>query len=251
MSDPVGRFSNRVENYVKYRPSYPAGIFDVVSGEMELARGSVVADIGSGTGISARLFLERGYRVIGIEPNAAMRAAADVILSEFPSFSSVDGTAEATTLPDRSADLIVAAQAYHWFDAPQAAAEFRRVLKSGGWLAVIWNERLLDANEFLVLYEALLKEFANDYDTVRHDRIDLEQLNSEFRAEFRLRSFPNAQTLDFEGLKGRLHSSSYMPAENDPRSPELAAKLRSLFDKYSEQGRIQLLYQTNIFYTRL
>lgn len=251
MGDTIGRFSNRVGNYVKYRPSYPPEIFDILTGEMNWTPSRVVADIGSGTGISSRPFLERGNRVFGIEPNAAMRVAAESFLSGFRAFESIDGTAEATTLPDASVDLIVAAQAYHWFDADRTSAEFRRILKPGGYLAIIWNERLLDANEFLVRYEALLKDYADDYDQVRHDRIDQAELTAKFRADFRLTTFPNSQTLDFEGLKGRMHSSSYMPPEDDPRSPELVSKLKSLFDKYSEQGRIQLLYQTNIFYTRL
>lgn len=251
MSDTVGRFSDRVENYVKYRPSYPAGMFGVFAEAMNWTPDSSVADIGSGTGISARPFLERGNTVFGIEPNAEMRRAAERCLSEFPKFASIDGTAEATKLPDRSVDLVVAAQAYHWFDARLTRNEFARILKPGGHVALIWNERLLDENRFLIEYEALLKEFANDYDQVRHDLIDVARLEREFSADFAHAAFPNAQILDFQGLRGRMHSSSYMPPESDPRAPELSAKLESLFDKYSENGRIKLLYQTNVFYTRL
>jgi len=251
MSDTVGRFSDRVENYVKFRPSYPAEIFGVFAAEMNWSPESSVADVGSGTGISARPFLERGNTVFGVEPNAEMRRAAEHFLAPFPKFRSIDGTAEATTLPDASVDLVVAAQAYHWFDAPRARDEFERILKPGGFVALIWNERLLDANAFLIEYESLLKEFANDYDQVRHDLIDIARLEHEFRANFALAAFSNAQILDFQGLKGRLHSSSYMPPETDRRAPALSVKLKTLFDKYSENGRISLLYQTNIFYTRL
>ncbi len=116
MSDTVERFSNRVENYVKYRPGYPREVLDLFRDEMNLTENSVIADIGSGTGISAKLFLENGNEVFGVEPNAAMRGAAEEFLREFPKFKSVDGTAENTNLPDNSVDLVVAAQAFHWFD---------------------------------------------------------------------------------------------------------------------------------------
>ncbi|MBK7708225.1 MAG: class I SAM-dependent methyltransferase [Acidobacteria bacterium] len=251
MRETIGRFSDRVENYVKYRPSYPNEMFGVFAREMNWTPDSVVADIGSGTGISAKPFLERGNRVVGVEPNAEMRKAAEEFLREFPGFESHDGTAERTNLPSGSIDLVIAAQAYHWFDARKASEEFGRILVPGGFVALIWNERLLDANEFLVAYEELLKEFANDYDAVRHDRFDLARLQNEFGATFAQASFPNAQLLDFQGLRGRMHSSSYMPPESDPRASELSAKLKTLFDKYAEKGRIGLLYQTNIFYTRL
>lgn len=251
MSDTVNRFTNRVDNYVKYRPSYPPEMFEVFAREMNWNEGSVVVDIGSGTGLSAKPFLERGNRVIGIEPNAAMRDAADEFLKDFPKFENLDGTAEATNLPAAYADLVIAAQAYHWFDADRAKAEFKRILKTCGHLALIWNERLLDANDFLIEYEELLKEFANDYAAVRHDRIDVENLCERFGKSFSHASFPNSQTFDFEGLKGRMLSSSYMPSEADPKTAELTAKLRTLFDKYSEDGKIQVLYQTNIFYTQL
>ena len=251
MTDTIKRFSNRVKNYVKYRPSYPNEMFDVFAGEMNWTTESIVADIGSGTGLSAKPFLERGNRVIGVEPNPEMRRAAEEFLGEFPGFESRDGTAERTNLQTDSIDLVIAAQAYHWFDAKKASEEFKRILKPSGFVALIWNERLLDANGFLIAYESLLKEFANDYDAVRHDRFDLARLQNEFGATFAQASFPNAQLLDFQGLRGRMHSSSYMPPENDPRAAELSAKLKTLFDKYAEKGRIGLLYQTNIFYTRL
>jgi SAM-dependent methyltransferase len=251
MSDTIERFSNRVENYVKYRPTYPDEMFEVFANAMNWTPGSVVADVGSGTGLSAKPFLEKGNRVLGVEPNAEMRRAAEGFLKRFPRFESVDGTAERTNLAKSSTDLVIAAQAYHWFDAQKASEEFKRILKPGGFVALIWNERLLDATEFLVAYEALLKEFANDYDAVRHDRFDLARLQKEFGATFAQASYPNAQVFDFQGLRGRMHSSSYMPSETDRSAPALSFKLQTLFDKYAEKGRIKLLYQTNIFYTRL
>jgi SAM-dependent methyltransferase len=250
MSDTVKRFSDRVENYVKYRPGYPAQVLDVFRAEMDLDENSVVADIGSGTGISARLFLENGNPVYGVEPNAEMRRAAEDLLRDFPKFVSVDGTAENTTLETASVDFVTAAQAFHWFDPERTRAEFRRILRPGGFVALMWNERLLDANDFLREYENFIIRYGRDYQQVRHDNIDVEKLNNFFRSDFSQRSFPNVQRLDFEGLRGRMLSSSYMPTESDERFERMILELKSLFDKYAENGKIEILYDTNIFYTQ-
>ncbi len=251
MRNSIDRFNDRVTNYVRHRPSYPASVFDVLKRATDWTPASVVADIGSGTGISSKLFLERGNKVFGIEPNAAMRAAAEDFLRDFPAFESVGGTAEQTGLATDTADLVVAAQAYHWFDSDEARAEFARIVKPGGHLALIWNERLLDATEFLAGFEALLIEFATDYQTVRHDRFNLSGLTARFGNDIFEAALDNVQSLDFEGLKGRVASSSYIPTEDDPRYQQLCTNLRSLFDKYAEDGRIQILYKTKIFCTKL
>lgn len=251
MTDTVERFSNRVANYVKYRPGYPREILQVFRDEMNLTKDSVVADIGSGTGISARVFLENGNRVFGVEPNAAMRAAAEEFLKDFPRFESVDGTAENTNLADDSVDLVVAAQAFHWFDQEKTPQEFRRIAREGGFVALIWNERQLDTNAFLREYEEILKNYGTDYEKVRHDNLEKEVFEKAFGAEFSLKTFQNIQSLDFDGMRGRILSSSYMPAETDARFPPLENDLRHVFEKYAESGRIQILYNTNIFYTRL
>lgn len=247
---PTERFSDRVENYVKYRPGYPAEILNLFREQMNLRKSSVVADIGSGTGISARLFLENGNRVFGVEPNEAMRAAAEEFLRDFPLFSSISGTAEQTTLPDRSVDLIVAAQAGHWFDLERVSVEFKRILKKPGFVALIWNERQLATNDFLRAYEKFLLEFGTDYAQVRHEQITGDVLEKAFRSEFRQASWPNSQMLDLAGLEGRLLSSSYMPAPDHPRFPEMKKKLKTLFAEHQKNGRIQILYDTNIFYTQ-
>lgn len=218
--------------------------------EMNLTNDSVVADIGSGTGISAKVFLENGNTVFGVEPNALMRRAAEEFLKDFPNFRSIDGTAENTTLPDASVDFVTAAQAFHWFDPERTGAEFRRILRPGGFVALIWNERLLETNEFLRGYENFLIRYGRDYEKVRHDNIDENKLNEFFARRFSRRTFRNIQRLDFDGLQGRMLSSSYMPSESDGRFPQLAAELKSLFDKYAENGKIEILYDTNIFYTR-
>jgi len=251
MSDSIKRFSNRVENYVKYRPDYPDAIVPFLRITCGLSSDSVVADIGCGTGISTRLFLENGNRVFGVEPNEAMRLAAIEYLSAFPKFTAIDGTSEATTLPAGSIDLVVAAQAFHWFDAETSRDEFRRILKPGGHVVLIWNERQLDTTPFLVEYEAFLLKYATDYTKVRHENIDGPRLRAFFGDEYGSATFQNAQVFDFDGLKGRMLSSSYMPGEDDPVAPEMIDELRILFAKHSENGRIRVLYDTNVYHSRI
>ena len=160
----VERFSNRVENYVKYRPGYPPEMLDFFRDELNLQKSSVIADIGSGTGISARLFLENGNKVFGVEPNEPMREAAEEFLQDFPNFESINGTAENTTLADKSVDFITAAQAFHWFDKVKVPLEFRRILRDNGHIVLIWNKRAIDSNDFLRDYENFLLEFGTDYE---------------------------------------------------------------------------------------
>lgn len=251
MSDTVERFSNRVANYVLYRPSYPPEVVQFLRDELNLKTDSIVADVGSGTGISAKIFLENGCTVYGVEPNRAMRAAAEIFLRDFPHFVSVDGTSENTTLEAGSVDFVTAAQAFHWFDPPKTRAEFKRILRAAGFVVLIWNERRLDATAFLREYEEFLIEFGSDYLAVRHDNIPPEKLRDFFQNEFGAVKFQNEQVLDFAGLRGRMLSSSYMPSERDARFPAAEEKLRRLFTKHAENDRISLLYDTNLFYGRL
>jgi ubiquinone/menaquinone biosynthesis C-methylase UbiE len=215
---------------------------------MGLTKDSVLADVGSGTGLSAKLFLENGNAVYGVEPNAAMRDAAEEYLKDFPTFISHDGTAESTGLDDASMDFVTASQAFHWFDPDKTRAEFTRILKPGGWIALIWNERQLDTTEFLHEYEKLLLKYATDYEKVRHENIDEQKLSDFFQTAYRQATFPNVQVFDFDGLRGRLLSASYMPSEDHPSFPALEKELKELFAKHSENDRIRLLYDTNIYY---
>lgn len=251
MSDTVERFSNRVENYVKYRPDYPADVLRLFETEMNLQLSSIVADIGSGTGISARLFLENGCSVFGVEPNAAMRAAAEDFLRDFPDFTSVHGTSDRTTLRAESVDFVVAAQAFHWFDAEKTRVECKRILREKGFVALIWNERQLDATDFLRAYERLLIEFGNDYEQIRHDNIDEKILRRFFQTEFRRKTFENVQTLNFAGLKGRMLSASYMPTAGDFNYEKMIGELELLFAEYAKDGKINILYDTNIYYAQI
>ena len=269
-SDSVERFSNRVENYIKYRPTYPPEIMDLFRDKMNLSKDSIIADIGSGPGILTRLFLENGNITYGVEPNEGMRAAAERLLKEFPGFMSVDGTAEATGLPDASVDLVTAGQAFHWFDPEATGKEFKRILKPGGYCALIWNMRQLDSTPFLREYEKFIVDNATDYNEVRHERIagplpDSPARNAEpsdklkmagelmkfFTNGFEYRSIDNIQIFDFDGLKGRLFSSSYMPAEETEKGAKIASDLLELFARHEREGRIEILYDTNIFYGKL
>lgn len=251
MPNTVERFSNRVANYVKFRPSYPKEVLGFLIDELNLQTSSAVADIGSGTGISAKLFLENGNPVFGVEPNAAMRRAAEEFLKDFPNFKSVEGTAEDTTLADGSIDFVVAAQAFHWFDKAKTRDEFRRILRGRGYVVLIWNERQLDSTPFLRDYERLLLEYGTDYAAVRHENVTARVLGEFFQAEFKKRVFQNHQILDFEGLKGRMLSSSYMPSEENERFGEMIKTLESLFTKYQKNDTIQISYDTNIFYGQI
>ena len=251
MSNTVERFSNRVENYVKFRPGYPAEVLQFLRDELDLSASSVIADIGSGTGISAKLFLENGNRVYGVEPNAVMREAAEKFLKGFPNFKSIDGTAENTNLPDESVDFVVAAQAFHWFDPSKTRAEFKRILKGNGFIVLIWNERQLDSTDFLREYEQLVLEFATDYKDVRHEKVTAEIIGEFFQTSFHKKVFQNNQILDFEGLKGRMLSSSYIPTEENPRFGEMIKTLESLFTKHQKNDTIQISYDTNIYYGQI
>lgn len=251
MSDTIERFSNRVENYVKYRPTYPSEVLRLFKSEMNLQTTSVVADIGSGTGISARLFLQNGNAVFGVEPNAAMRAAAENFLREFANFKSVDGTSDATALEKGSVDFVVAAQAFHWFDREKTREEFKRILKDEGFAALVWNERQLDANEFLREYERFLIKYGTDYEKTRHDNIDEKILKDFFRTDYKSATFENIQTLDSEGLRGRVLSASYMPNEGDSSYEKMVEELRRLFAEYAKDGKIDIIYNTNVFYAQI
>jgi ubiquinone/menaquinone biosynthesis C-methylase UbiE len=251
-SDPKSRFSSRVENYVKYRPTYPPQLLDLFRREFNFTRNWTVADIGSGTGISSKLLLDHGNTVFAIEPNHEMREAAESLLAHYPNFHSIDASAEATTMPDKSMDLIVAAQAFHWFNPKTTPPELARILKQGGVTVLIWNTRLTDTTPFQGAYEDLLLNYATDYNTVRHEHVTDELMASFFGTpDFHRATLPNAQQFDFEGVKGRLLSSSYSPLPDDPRHAPMLTKLREIFDQHQQDGRVTFAYKTEVFWSRL
>lgn len=244
---PTERFSDRVRDYVLYRPRYPSTIVDVIAQATGLTSAWVVADIGSGTGLSAEPFLGNGNEVIGVEPNREMREAGDALLARWPRFRSIDGTAEATSLPDSSVDLVVAAQAFHWFDLDATRREFRRILRPGGQVALIWNNRRTHSSPFLREYEAVLLCHAIDYGSVRHDRIDDVALSAFFDGPFSTTTLPYQQAFDLEGLIGRVFSSSYTPPEGNPGRHPMIEALRGLFERHQQDGRVVFEYDTDVY----
>jgi ubiquinone/menaquinone biosynthesis C-methylase UbiE len=247
--DSTQRFSSRVTNYVKYRPSYPAVILDLLRAACGLTSASIIADVGSGTGLLAELFLKNGNRVFGIEPNKEMREAGEKLLAGYAAFTSVAATAEATTLSDRSVDFVTAGQAFHWFDRDQVGEEFARILKPHGWIVLVWNERRTDSTPFLQAYEQLLHTYSPDYEQVNHKQIDLNAIQATFPAvTFKIQSFENQQFFDFEGVKGRLLSSSYAPEAGHPNHAPMLAELAAIFRAHQVNGHIVFDYETCVYY---
>jgi SAM-dependent methyltransferase len=246
-ADAKQRFSNRVADYVRYRPGYPSALVDLLREECGLRTDHVVADIGSGTGILSRMFLENGNRVFGVEPNNEMRRAGEEFLSGFAEFSSVNGSAENSTLRDNCVDFVVAGQAFHWFDPVAARTEFARILRPGGLVVLIWNERLLDTTPFLRGYEALLQRFGKDYAQVSESYPRLAQIQAFFPHAIVRKSFGNFQEFDFAALAGRVRSSSYMPQEGDANFAPMMAALRELFDTMQQSGRVRMEYTAQVY----
>lgn len=246
--DPTRRFSDRVADYVRYRPDYPPALLDWLQRELGVTPDWAVADVGAGTGISSRLFLDAGYEVTAIEPNAAMREAAIEWLGGFPRFAAADGRADATGLPDASVDLAVVAQAFHWFDPQATRHEFRRILRAGGLVVIFWNSRKLTGMPFLDGYEALLKRYGTDYAAVAERHADDEAMRAWFGPGLRGEAhFAHGQRLDFDALLGRLLSSSYVPRPGHPHHAPMKQALRELFDACAEHGVVSLDYDTRIF----
>ncbi len=242
------RFTSRVADYVRYRPDYPAALPAWLRDEHGVTADWRVADIGAGTGISSKMFLDAGHAVTAVEPNAAMRAAAQAWLGGDAGFSAVDGSAEATTLADASVDLVSAAQAFHWFDQAAIKREWRRILRPGGLVAVYWNSRRLTGTPFLEGYEALLNTYGTDYSSVSERYGDDDHMRRWFGTGLRgMARFPHAQQLDFEALRGRLLSSSYAPQAGDPRHGPMLDALRRLFDATEAAGTVDFAYDTRIF----
>ncbi len=250
-SNATIRFSDRVENYVRYRPGYPKEALRVLKDECGLAASDVIADIASGTGIWTRMLLENGNPVFAVEPNTEMRQAGERLLAAFPRFTSVDGEAEATTLPDAVADFVTAAQAAHWFNRERARQEFARILKPGGWLVLLWNERVTDSTPFLRDYEQLLLTYGTDYEEVRHERTT-DAVNEFFDpAPFQERVFDMRQEFDYAGLEGRLLSSSYTPGPEHPRHEPMLRELRRIFEEHAKAGLVAFDYNTRVYLGQL
>lgn len=251
MKDSVSRFSNRVENYARYRPGYPPAVIDILRSDCGLTEASIIADVGSGTGILSELFLKNGNQLFGIEPNAAMRGAAERFLTPYANFVSIDAVAERTSLQPGSVDFITAGQAFHWFAREKTRKEFVRILKPAGWVVIIWNERRLHSTPFLRDYESLLLRYGTDYQKVRHENVAGEMATFFGPDTFSLKSLENLQHFNFESLKGRLCSASYTPEPGDPDFDPMLSKLKEIFDLNKSGGTVTFEYDTRVYYGHL
>ncbi len=246
----TARFSNRITDYIQYRPRYPQEILDLLAARCDLTPDSIIADIGSGTGIVSQLFLDNGNPVIGVEPNRDMREAAEKLLAEYSRFKSLDGTAEATRLPGHAMDFVLAAQAFHWFDRERTREEFIRILKPEGWCVLLWNDRRTESSSFLREYEKFLKNLGTDYQEVSHKNVQNQAtLSAFFGGDFEQAQFDNFQYFDLEGFIGRVASSSYCPPRDSVEFPAVIKKLTALFDRYAIDDRVTFEYDTVVYFS--
>jgi SAM-dependent methyltransferase len=251
VKDATQRFSSRVDNYVRFRPGYPPEVLALLKNECGLTPESVIADIAFGTGIFTRMLLDNGNRVLGVEPNDEMRRAGERFLEGYPRFTSISGTAEATTLPDHGLDIITAAQAAHWFDRVKARREFIRILKPGGWTVLLWNERCTDSTPFLREYERLLLTYGTDYHEVRHERTTAEIADFFAPSPFRSCRLEMRQEVDYAGLEGRLLSSSYTPMPDHANYDPMLRELGRVFKAHQANDHVVLEYNTLVYYGQL
>ncbi len=252
MLPPTERFSDRVADYVRSRPSYPVAAIDCLVQVVGLCEHSVIADIGCGTGIFATQLLTTGASVIGIEPNEPMRQASLDLLSGTARFRATDGSAEVTGLEGASIDVITAAQAFHWFRPAEARQEFRRILKPNGWVALTWNERKASGSEFLECYEQILRECSPEYANVTHRNTpDNEILDWFENPNAVFNTFVNETPLDLDNFLGRAYSSSYVPAAETAERIEITGRLTDLYERTISDGPVTMRYETKLFLGQL
>jgi len=247
MSKNTERFSDRVENYVKYRPGYPPEVLMYLNERIDFNASRIVADVGSGTGISSEMFLKNGNHVYAIEPNKEMREAADKLLYGYANYHSVNGTSENTMIVDESIDLVVAAQAFHWFDRGAFKRQCYRITRVGAYCLLIWNERKV-VSDFEKAYEELLLKYANDYQQVDHRNIRENDIEAFFAPNpVFFETLHNEQVFDYESVKGRLLSSSYAPNVGEPNYESMITYLREIFDEHQKDGRVSFTYDCKLF----
>jgi SAM-dependent methyltransferase len=248
-ADAKQRFSNRVADYLRYRPGYPSALLELLATECGLRSNHKIADVGSGTGLLSKLFLANGNHVFCVEPNAEMRGGGEEFLHSYPNFTSINGSAEATTLASSSVDFVTAAQAFHWFEPVAARREFRRILKPDGFVIIAWNDRRIFESRFGQEYEDLLVRYGTDYARVKEAYPEAAAMQSFFAgSKFQSRELPNFQEFDFNGLSGRLRSSSYAPQEGHANYVPMMDALRKLFDASQVNGSVRMTYTTQVYF---
>jgi ubiquinone/menaquinone biosynthesis C-methylase UbiE len=250
--NPTERFTGRVESYRRYRPGYPGEMVDLLRRECGLNDASLVADVAAGTGLLTEVLLAAGLPVVAVEPNGEMRATCAELEPKFPRLRCVAGTAEATGLPDASVDLITVAQAMHWFDLEKTRAEFARVLKPGGGCAVLYNNRRLSGDAFHEAYERFLLRVGTDYTKVKEQHVGRKRLAQFFApSSMKCAVLPNAQSLTFDALLGRVLSSSYIPQPGQSGYQEMATALERLFSENEHDGTVTMVHDCVVCYGQL
>ncbi len=248
MTDPKQRFSNRVADYIKYRPRYPKEVIDILRKEMNLSRDHTVADIGAGTGFLTELFLDHGHLTYAVEPNEAMRQACSDLYGSDARLKIMDGSAEVTQLADHTIDLIVAGTAFHWFDPVETKKEFMRILKPDGHILLIWNIRKDDA-PFTAGYEEILRRRIPEYRASQHRKFDIDVITDFLHPrQMRQQVLTNSQYFDWEGFKGRALSSSFMPQQGLLHD-EVLSEMHDLYHRYQQNGQVSFQYDTIMYYT--
>lgn len=245
--DSISRFSRTVQNYIRYRPTYPQAIVEFLQEACQLTSTTTIADIGSGTGLLSDVFLKNGYRVIGVEPNSDMRLASQEFLKDYPRFTSIDATAEETTLENHSIDLITAGQAFDWFDPIKTHQEFDRILKPIGWVALLWNITRTDT-PFLAAYDQLWHKYIDFQSHVRMGTQDDKIKAFYSPGNVNTKTFDNTQVVDYEGLKGRTLSSSFAPTLDRSEYAPMLNELEAMFQKFQINGRVAIEYECRVCY---
>jgi len=247
MINSTTRFSDRVADYINYRPKYPPEIIGILKEHIHLTPQSIIADVGAGTGFLTELFLKNENHTYAVEPNDAMRIACGELYGIYPNLEIINGTAEATTLPDNTIDIIVAGQAFHWFNQEACKEEFKRILKPDGYIALIWNARKDDTG-FSKGYDEILRQHLPEYKTLDHRNVDDNAITRFFQPQQMKKTIlPNSQVFNWEGFKGRALSSSYVP-KNGEIHHTIMKEIRKLFDQYQQDGKVSFLYDTVIYW---
>ncbi len=250
--DATERFGIRADAYARARPGYPDFAVSALAQAFALAPGATVVDLGCGTGLSCEPFLRAGFTVLGVEPNPPMRAHAVERLGPLAGFRAVDGRAEATGLDDACADLLIAAQAFHWFDVEATRAEALRILRPPARAALIWNDRRAQGSPFAAGYEELLRRHGTQYLELRHRHERRDRIDAFFAGlPWRTITVTHGDELDYPRLADRLDSASYVPGPADPGHGPMMAELQQLFARTARHGVVTMEFETRILYGRM
>jgi len=248
-ADSTRRFSNRAGFYAAYRPKYPDSVIDHLKRDAGLGENAVIADVGSGTGNSAELFLRHGHEVYGVEPNREMRFAAEGRLQHFPKFHSISGTAEDTSLPDACVDWVISASSFHWFDARLARAEFQRILRPDGTVLLMGNLHRKTGSEFMAAYSGIFRKYSERNRAYENREERIRELFAPHG--YQTAALKYHESLDLGQLSGRLLSYSSIPLSGQPGHDAMMQELRDAFERASENGRVPSEGEVTLHWGRL